>query len=266
MLIDFWTYSCINCQRTLPHIEAWYSRYARDGLVVVGVHTPEFPFEHVVSDVRAQAASLGVRYPVAIDNAYATWDAYDNEYWPSDYLVDSSGDIRHVHFGEGGYADTEQLIRKLLVAGHPNLRLPPPTAVPSTTPAGAISPETYLGYGRLQYLTPASGLVQGQPAVYHFPAALPASRFALAGTWDIGAQAATAGRSARLELAFRARDIYLVAGGKGTMTVTAGGRTQTIRVGGVPKLYTLYKGPSTTSGVLRLHATSGVQAYDFTFG
>jgi cytochrome c biogenesis protein CcdA/thiol-disulfide isomerase/thioredoxin len=114
VLVDFWTYSCINCQRTLPHVEAWYRQYARDGFVVVGVHTPEFAFEHVVSNVRAQAAALGVHYPVAVDDSYATWNAYSNQYWPAEYLIDAQGDVRHVHFGEGGYAITEQLIRQLL--------------------------------------------------------------------------------------------------------------------------------------------------------
>jgi cytochrome c biogenesis protein CcdA/thiol-disulfide isomerase/thioredoxin len=119
VLVDFWTYSCINCQRTLPHLEAWYRQYARDGFVIVGVHTPEFTFEHVISNVRAQAAALGVRYPVAVDNSYATWNAYSNQYWPAEYLIDAHGDVRHVHIGEGGYAITEQLIRQLLRAAHP---------------------------------------------------------------------------------------------------------------------------------------------------
>src|SRR3984885_11155839 len=114
VLVDFWTYSCINCQRTLPHVEAWYSTYAKDGFVVVGVHTPEFAFEHVVSNVRDQAAALGVRYPVAIDDNYATWNAYSNQYWPADYLIDANGNVRHVHFGEGDYSGTGQLIRELL--------------------------------------------------------------------------------------------------------------------------------------------------------
>jgi len=131
VLVDFWTYSCINCQRTLPHVEAWYKDYAKDGFVVVGVHTPEFAFEHVVSNVRAQAAALGVRYPVAIDDNYATWNAYDNEYWPADYLIDAHGDVRHVHFGEGDYGTTEQLIRQLLRDAHPGVTLLPPTDVPS---------------------------------------------------------------------------------------------------------------------------------------
>jgi thiol-disulfide isomerase/thioredoxin len=121
VLVDFWTYSCINCQRSLPHVEAWYQQYAKNGLVVVGVHTPEFAFEHVVSNVRAQSAALGVRYPVAIDDKSATWAAYDNEYWPAEYLIDAQGNVRSVHFGEGDYSTTGQLIRELLQAAHPSL-------------------------------------------------------------------------------------------------------------------------------------------------
>src|SRR5580658_4123261 len=168
ILVDFWTYSCINCQRTLPHVEAWYKEYAQDGFVVVGVHTPEFAFEHVVSNVRAQAAALGVRYPVAIDDNYATWNAYDNEYWPADYLIDAQGNVRHVHFGEGDYGTTEQLIRQLLASAHPGLKLPPPTSVPDKTPTGELSPETYVGYDRLQYLVSSTAVVKDAPALYHF--------------------------------------------------------------------------------------------------
>ena len=267
VLVDFWTYSCINCQRTLPHVEAWYRDYARDGFVVVGVHTPEFAFEHVVSNVRAQAAALGVRYPVAIDDDDATWNAYDNEYWPADYLVDASGDVRHVHFGEGGYSGTEQLIRQLLAAARPGRPLPPPTGVPNKTPAGEMSPETYVGYEQVQYLVPGNDVVANAPAVYHFPATLPLGGFALAGTWTERAEEATSGPGAGLELSFLAKDVYLVLGGRGTLDVTVSGRpTQAIDVAGVPKLYTLFQAGSSTTGTLLLRASPGVQAYDFTFG
>src|ERR1700689_4232676 len=134
VLVDFWTYSCINCQRSLPHVEAWYSRYAKDGFVVVGVHTPEFAFEHVVSNVRDQAAALGVRYPVAVDDDYGTWDAYNNEYWPADYLIDAQGNIRSVHWGEGDYSTMGDLIRQLLQAAQPKSSVPAPAGVPDKTP------------------------------------------------------------------------------------------------------------------------------------
>jgi cytochrome c biogenesis protein CcdA/thiol-disulfide isomerase/thioredoxin len=266
ILVDFWTYSCINCQRTLPHIEAWYKEYAGDGFVVVGVHTPEFAFEHVVSNVRAQAAALGVRYPVAVDDNYATWNAYDNQYWPADYLIDAQGDVRSVHFGEGGYSTTEQLIRQLLQAARPGLSLPAPTDIPDKTPTGEMSPETYLGYDRLQYLDPGE-VARDTPAIYHFPASLPLGALGLAGTWTDHAQEATADHAAELELGFLAQDVYLVLGGTGRLDVFVDGRhTQTIDVGGIPRLYTLYQAGSATSGTLLLQASPGIEAYDFTFG
>jgi hypothetical protein len=230
------------------------------------VHTPEFAFEHVVSNVRAQAAALGVRYPVAIDDNYATWNAYDNEYWPADYLIDAQGDIRYVNFGEGDYSNTEQLIRQLLQAAHPSVALPAPSDVPDKTPTGEMSPETYVGYDRLQYLDPFD-VARDTPAVYHFPASLPLGALGLAGTWTDHAQEATAGNGAELELGFLAQDVYLVLGGTGTLDVSVDGQhTQTIDVGGVPRLYTLYQAGSSTSGTLLLHASPGIQAYDFTFG
>ena len=147
MLVDFWTYSCINCRRSLPHVEAWYRAYHKDGLVVVGVHTPEFAFEHVESNVAAAAKSLGVTYPIALDNNYGTWDAYNNQYWPAEYLIDQNGDVRHTSFGEGDYATTESDIRALLMAGGAT-HLPAPTDVPNTEPTQATTPESYLGYQR----------------------------------------------------------------------------------------------------------------------
>ncbi len=267
VLVDFWTYSCINCQRTLPHIEDWYRNYAADGFVVVGVHTPEFAFEHVVSNVRTESADFGVRYPVAVDDNYETWNAYDNQYWPADYLIDAQGNVRHVHFGEGDYSTTEQLIRELLADAHPGLRLPPPTSVPDLTPAGQMNPETYVGYERLQYLVGTSGVAENAPAVYHFPQTLPLGGLGLSGTWTDYAQEATAGPDAELELGFLAKDVYLVLGGSGTVEESINGHhTATIDVGGVPRLYTLYQAGTTGNGTLLLRVSPGVQAYDFTFG
>ena len=267
VLVDFWTYSCINCQRTLPHVEAWYRAYAKDGLVVVGVHTPEFAFEHVVSNVRAEAADFSVHYPVAVDDSYDTWNAYDNEYWPADYLIDAQGNVRHVHFGEGDYSTTEQLIRELLTDAHPGLRLPPPTNVPNLTPTGEMNPETYVGYERLQYLLPGGTVPENAAAVYHFPQTLPLGGMGLSGTWTEHAQEATAGPGAQLELGFLAKDVYLVLGGSGTVEESINGRhTETIKVGGVPGLYTLYQGRATSTATLLLTVSPGVQAYDFTFG
>jgi len=267
VLVDFWTYSCINCQRTLPHVEAWYRNYAKDGFAVVGVHTPEFAFEHVVSNVRSQAAALGVRYPVAVDDNYDTWDAYNNEYWPADYLIDAQGNVRHVNFGEGDYSTTEQLIRQLLRAAHPGRALPPPTDIPNLTPTGEMSPETYVGYQRARYFAPGTNVVPNAPSAYQFPSSLPLGALGLSGTWTDRAEEATAGPGAEMELAFLAKDVYLVIGGSGTVSVSESGhQLKTITISGTPRLYTLYRASSRASGVLQLRFSPGVQAYDFTFG
>jgi cytochrome c biogenesis protein CcdA/thiol-disulfide isomerase/thioredoxin len=265
VLIDFWTYSCINCQRTLPHVEAWYQRYEKYGFVVVGVHTPEFAFEHVVGNVETADAQLGVHYPVDVDDDYATWDAYDNEYWPAEYLIDANGVVRHVHFGEGEYPVTEGLIRQLLMEAHPGIKLPPPTTLPDLTPTAETNPETYVGYDRLQYFV--SNVTKNAPATYHFPANLSLGSFALSGVWTDRAQEATAGTGAELALGFQADDIYLVLGGTGTLKVSAGtSGARTIHVSGIPRLYTLFHAASLSTGTLLLQASPGLQLYDFTFG
>jgi cytochrome c biogenesis protein CcdA/thiol-disulfide isomerase/thioredoxin len=266
VLVDFWTYSCINCQRSLPHVAGWYAEYAKDGFVVVGVHTPEFAFEHVVSNVKAQAAALGVHFPVAVDDNYATWNAYSNQYWPADYLIDAQGNVRSVHFGEGDYATMGSLIQQLLKAAHPSRSVPAATGVPDKTPTGALSPETYLGYSELQYLDPPE-VARDTPSVYRFPPSLPLGALGLAGTWTVHAEEATAGAGAQLELRFLAQDVYLVLGGAGTLDVSVGGQhRQAIHVSGTPRLYTLYQAGSARAGTLQLRASPGIQAYDFTFG
>ena len=265
-MVDFWTYSCINCQRTLPHVEGWYRNYEDAGLVVVGVHTPEFAFEHVESNVAAQSRALGVKYPIAIDNDYATWLAYSNNYWPAEYLIDASGIIRHVSFGEGDYAGTESVIRKLLINANPAAVLPAATDVADATPTEQLTPETYLGY---EYQLNVSGPppAQDKNQVYTFPASLQPDTFALSGTWDDGMQALTAGADAKLELSYQANIVYLVIGGTGTVGIQLGdGATSRLQVSGVPKLYTLANTPTSDRRTLTLTASPGIEAYDFTFG
>ena len=265
VLVDFWTYSCINCQRELPHVEAWYRDYAADGFVVVGVHSPEFPFEHVVSNVQAAAGQLGVTFPVAVDDDLATWEAYNNEYWPAEYLIDQTGHVRYVSFGEGDYGTTEMDIRSLLMTGGAE-HLAPPTDVPDRTPTTQTTPESYLGYDRLTNYA-GSPVRDGRSAGYTFTSSLPDDTLSLAGTWTVNAEEMTAGPGAKLELNYTASDVYLVLGGQGVLTVsTNGGPVRTIPVRGIPRLYTLLSGPSSTRGVLSVTFTPGVQAYDFTFG
>ncbi|HMD46771.1 MAG TPA: cytochrome c biogenesis protein DipZ [Acidimicrobiales bacterium] len=267
VLVDFWTYSCINCLRSLPHVEAWYRTYHDQGLVVVGVHTPEFPFEHVVGNVTAAVHQLGVTYPVAVDDDYGTWNAYNNEYWPAEYLIDQDGHVRHTSFGEGDYGATERSIRTLLAAGGA-MHLAPPTGVADRTPSASDigTPETYLGFERLQNYD-GTAMRIGLPGRYHFPPALPANEFSLSGGWTVKAWDAVAGGDARMELAYTARDVYLVLGGSGTVAVTVNGHpTTTVAVHGVPNLHTLVSGSAPQTGLLELSFSPGVQAYDFTFG
>ncbi len=267
VLVDFWTYSCINCQRSLPHVEAWNAAYARDGLTVVGVHTPEFAFEHDVGNIAAAAAQLGVHYPIAVDDNYATWDNYQNEYWPAEYLIDATGTVRHVDFGEGGYAQTETFIRQLLRAADPHVVLPPRTDVPDRTPQDETTPESYLGYHYGDPNLYQESVTPDTMSLYQAPGSLPQDTFAFGGQWDVGSEAAVAGPDATLALHFQAEDVYLVLGGTGTVKVSVDGApTRTLVVSGVPRLYQLVGPGAYQRATLTLAATRGVQAYDFTFG
>jgi cytochrome c biogenesis protein CcdA/thiol-disulfide isomerase/thioredoxin len=264
VLVDFWAYSCINCQRELPHVEAWARAYASNGLEVIGVHTPEYAFEHVPSNVAAGVRRLGLTFPVALDNSYGTWNAYDNQSWPAGYLIDASGQIRHVSIGEGDYSGEEQLIRQLLSAAHPGITLPRATGVPDTTPDdSAQTPETYLGAERQQGYHGGTPYATGQ---FTAPATLPANSFALAGAWTIGQESITAGQGAGITLAFHASKVYLDVGGTGTLTVSAGGTSQVIRVSGAPDIHTVATEQPARDGTVTIRLSPGLQAYSFTFG
>ena len=261
VLIDFWTYSCINCLRTLPHLKAWDATYRKRGLVILGVHTPEFAFEHVTSNVRAAVRRLGIRYPVVQDNRFKTWDNYANQYWPAEYLIDRSGRIRHTHFGEGEYPQTESLIRRLL-----SVRGKRAQQFPDMTPTEALTPETYLGYARIGNYT-GTQIVPDERAHYRFANRLFANAFSYDGTWRVGSEEITAGPGARLRLEFQARDVYIVLGGRGAVQVLIDGKhTKTLRVD-AEKLYTVRAAKSLArNALLELRFTPGVQAYSFTFG
>jgi len=266
VLIDFFTYSCINCQRSLPHVEAWYQRYHQSGLDVIGIQAPEFAFEHDLSNITDAAKALGIDYPIAVDNNLATWTAYSNEYWPAEYLIDAHGVIRHVAYGEGAYGSDEQLIRALLRAARPTETLPPATNVPDRTPTQALSPETYLGSERSQYLQGGIAVQNGE-AEYQFPANISLGNYALAGPWRTTNEYIASSQNSQLRLHFEAQHVYLVLGGHGTVRETLNGRyLRTVTVKGYPTLYTLLQEPSVETGVLGLRFSPGVEAYDFTFG
>jgi cytochrome c biogenesis protein CcdA/thiol-disulfide isomerase/thioredoxin len=262
VLVDFWTYSCINCLRTLPHLEAWNARYRKAGLVIVGVHTPEFAFEHVVSNVHEASRKLGVDYPVAVDDDYKTWNAYQNDAWPAEYLIDKNGDVREIKKGEGQYDETERTIQTLL--GEPSTAQL--AAVKDRTPQHLTTPESYLGWQRLDNYV-GSRLSVDEYADYRFPRVIPLNDLAYAGQWRVQAQRIVAGRGARLRLHFLAQDVYLVLSGHGRMEVLVGGRhVKTVRVGGLSRLYTLLSYPQLSEGALELRFTPGIAAYAFTFG
>jgi len=218
VLVDFWTYSCINCLRSLPYVEAWYDKYKDHGLVIIGVHSPEFAFEKDPANVAAAVKRLGVTYPVALDSNYAIWQGFNNEYWPAHYFIDAHGRIRHHHFGEGGYAESEDVIRRLLAdAGYKNL--PGGYVDPSAKGAEAAasgdaqrSPETYVGYARAENF--ASGQVAHDDAFdYHAPATLATNQWALDGRWTVHPQDAVLEKAGgRITYRFRGRDLHLVLG------------------------------------------------------
>jgi cytochrome c biogenesis protein CcdA/thiol-disulfide isomerase/thioredoxin len=260
VLIDFWTYSCINCLRTLPHLEAWYAAYHPKGLEIIGVHTPEFAFEHVADNVAGAIKRLGIRYPVVQDNDYATWNAYANQYWPAEYLIDRRGHIRHANFGEGAYSETESDIRTLLEDRGRLAR-----EVPTYEPTGQVTPESYLGAARLARYA-GSPIRVGREADYRFPATLPQNELAYAGRWRVEDERIVAGAKARLRLHFDASDVYLVLGGKGRVGISIAGKPAGAVNVASYRLYTLRSATKPRDAVMELSFTPGVQAYAFTFG
>ena len=263
VVLDFWTYSCINCLRTLPYLKAWDKAYRADGLVIVGVHSPEFAFERVPANVRREVRSLGIRYPVALDNGFETWNAFGNRYWPAKYFLDRTGHVRFAHFGEGEYERSEQVIRQLL--GETSARMV--SVEESREPSfSEITPESYLGYLRLDRYA-GSPIRPDEEARYRFQLTeLEPDHLAYAGRWLIERERAVAVADARLRLRFRARDVHLVMTGRGPVEVRLDGRlVRTVRVAG-DRLYTLLRLDEIRDGLLELRFAPGVAGYAFTFG
>jgi cytochrome c biogenesis protein CcdA/thiol-disulfide isomerase/thioredoxin len=263
VLIDFWTYSCVNCLRTLPFLRGWDRAYRDKGLRIVGVHTPEFAFEHEADNVRGAVDRLGLDYAVALDNDYGTWNAYGNRYWPAKYVIDVRGHVRFVHFGEGSYKETERVIRALL-AERTQAQLVA-AGIEEEMPSGAATRETYLGHAR------STGranpfVAPDRDAPYRLPAKLETDQLAYGGRWRVEAERAVAGRNARLRLRFRAKEVNLVLGGKGRVEVLLDGRrVRTVAVRG-SRLYELLDLPAFRTGLLELRLSRGVAGYAFTFG
>jgi len=278
VLVDFWTYSCINCIRTFPYLKAWDERYRKDGLTIAGVHTPEFAFEKEAGNVERAIAENGIRYPVAQDNEFATWEAYGNQYWPAEYFIDADGKVRYVHFGEGEYEEKERVIRELLAeAGHRvGSRMAGGRGISAS--AAVTTPETYLGAARAERFTNAA-LAPGSHD-FSAPPELPLDEFALRGPWRISLESATAAAGARLDLHFGARRVYLVLGSPGRqrhVRVLLDGRPIAAAAAGsdvengvlsvsTQRLYSLVDLPRAGEHVLRLIPEAGVSGYAFTFG
>jgi cytochrome c biogenesis protein CcdA/thiol-disulfide isomerase/thioredoxin len=219
VVIDFWTYSCINCIRALPYVKAWYEKYRDKGLVVIGIHSPEFAFEKSLRNVQREVRELGIEYPVAVDNDYALWRAFSNQYWPAHYFVDAMGNIRHTHFGEGEYDASERVIQQLLVeAGRTDAAGELVTAVGegAALPAdelNVLSPETYVGHARAENFASAGGQLPGVAHAYSVPPRLGLNEWALDGTWTVGEEDALLGSpTGRIVFHFQARDLHLVLG------------------------------------------------------
>jgi cytochrome c biogenesis protein CcdA/thiol-disulfide isomerase/thioredoxin len=289
-LVDFWTYSCINCLRAIPYVRAWAEKYRDHGLVVIGVHAPEFAFERNVDNVKKAIATLKIGYPVAIDNDYKIWRAFDNEYWPAHYFIDAKGQIRHHHFGEGDYDESEGIIQKLLAdAGDSHV----PTDIVAVNASGAEaasdgaevkSPETYVGYNRIDHFVSPGGVVQDTSHVYT-PGPLQLNDWSLAGDWTIGGERAELNaKDGSIVYRFHARDLHLVLGPAANgnpvrFQVTIDGKAPGAAHGvdvdaegqGVvtaQRLYQLVRDPGTVADhtfEIRF-LDPGVQAYAFTFG
>ncbi|WP_347910746.1 cytochrome c biogenesis protein DipZ [Pseudomonas grandcourensis] len=219
VLVDFWTYSCINCLRSLPYVKAWAEKYRDQGLVVIGVHAPEFAFERNVNNVTKAMKDLGITYPVAIDNEFKIWRAFNNEYWPAHYFADAQGRIRYHHFGEGAYDESERVIQQLLrEAGAAKvadgLISAQADGVQMAPDSDAVqSPETYVGYQRAEHFVPETALVPDKVAAYNPPAQLALNDWSLGGQWHVGSERATASAPAsRIVYRFHARDLHLVLG------------------------------------------------------
>ncbi len=269
-LIDFWTYTCINCLRTVPYLRAWHERYAAKGLTLVGVHAPEFSFEKKTANVEAAIERLRLEYPVAQDNDMATWGAWGNQYWPAKYLIDAEGNVRYAHFGEGDYAETEKAIRSVLAeAGQKDLatgEAEPPGVVVASDVA---TPETYLGTERATGF--AAPLTEGTTTYRRPEAPLELNAFALSGRWTVGPQSSTAVRDARIDAHVAAKTVYLVLappgrGRAGRVRVLLDGKpARTVEVRS-QRLYTLVDLPEAGEHRLRLELSPGTSAYAFTFG
>jgi thiol-disulfide isomerase/thioredoxin len=292
VLLDFWTYSCINCLRTLPYIKAWHEQYQVAGFTVIGIHAPEFAFEKIPANVARAVKELGITYPVALDNDFAIWNAYHNQYWPAHYLIDAQGRIRHTHFGEGGHKETEQQIRQLLQeAGRVTVTSTQNALVAGSGALAAASserqnrsPETYLGYARSENFAAKPALKKDQAQTYRMKNALALHHWGLQGRWQVAAQAAQLLHAPGvIAYRFHSRDVHLVLANSSAQPLrfkvtldghapdSAHGADTAADGSGVidgQRLYQLIRLPdSAGEHLFRIEfLDAGVEAFAFTFG
>ena len=284
ILVDFWTYSCINCIRTIPQLNAWQREYGSNGLVIIGVHTPEFQFEHNYSNVYAAVQRFGIKYAVALDNNYSTWDAYGNQYWPADYVIDKNGDVRYVNFGEGNYNTTERVIRELLT----NASYAVPSNLTNVTGqinfSGIGTPEIYLGFEKAR--TPIGnreGFSPDQTVNYSSPNVTQNNIVYFSGEWYNAPDGMIAvNNNSKLFLVYRARNLNIVASGNPAIihlkldgksvpqnylgADSQMGSNGTTAIVGTSRLYSLIYGPSYMWHTIEIDASPGLKIYTFTFG
>jgi thiol-disulfide isomerase/thioredoxin len=290
ILIDFWTYTCVNWRRTLPYVRAWAEKYQDHGLIVIGVHTPEFSFEKNIDNVRRQTAALGIPYPVAVDSDYAVWRTFNNQYWPALYIADAQGRIRHHQFGEGGYEEIERVLQKLLeeagnaAVPHELVSLNPDGAEAAADERSLKTPETYLGYEQAKRFASPGGSVPDSALRYAAPASLRLNSWALEGEWTIGAEAAALNRAGgKVLYRFHARDVNLIMRAKGGAPVRFRIRidglppgaahgldtdTEGNGIAGEPRMYQLIRqvGPISDRTFEIEFLDGSAEVFDFTFG
>ncbi|PIQ79081.1 hypothetical protein COV81_03295 [Candidatus Peregrinibacteria bacterium CG11_big_fil_rev_8_21_14_0_20_41_10] len=272
ILIDFWTYSCINCIRTLPYIQSLQEKYAAYGLVIIGVHTPEFEFEKSVPNLAKAIKDFGLTYPVVQDNDYKTWRAYSNHYWPAKYFIDANGKVRKFHKGEGDYKESEEFIRQLLIEAGADLTKEPTTNINISEVNYAKTPETYLGYDRLQNFASPEGIINDKNTKYSKPAILTLNQFAYSGEWTIAPTYALSTTNSSLSIKFAAKNVFLVMRPASPNTTTKaevyldGKLTDTINIDS-DRLYQLVELAEPGEHLLEIkYPEGGTEVYAFTFG
>ena len=289
VLIDIWTYSCINCQRTLPYVKDWYNKYSDKGLEIIGVHTPEFSFEKVLANVQKAVTDEGIKYPVVLDNTYKTWNAFGNQYWPRKYLIDIDGYIVYDHAGEGEYAATEAAIQKALAERSERLGTAAEVSMPITPATGPTeddlrriqSPETYFGSERNDRFGNGTLWTEGDQTLT-IPATLKANAFYLSGTWNFAPEYATSkSTNAEIRYTYNAKGVYFVAASASPVKIKItrdGGKPLGSAAGAdvnaqgevtiqVNRLYKLIDDSSYGTHTLEIHIEgAGLKAYTFTFG